>query len=249
MEVFSGSGTGKEVALDLGFSNSVHLDLNNGWNALIDDIPTGNDFTFSHPPYWDIISYETQRGASHADDLSNHMSYDEFIHKLDIVNQKIYQALLNNGHHAMLIGDVRKKGKYYSPIKDLIYFGEIDVHMIKTQHNTVSERKKYNGNFIAIAHEHLIVFKKNNIWTLQVKITKTKTFDLRAFENMTWRDLIQGAIEFLGGEADLSAIYEVIRESKKSQKNKHWREKVRQTLQIHQNFSSIKRGKWKLNIV
>jgi hypothetical protein len=43
-----------------------------------------------------------------------------FIHKLDKVNQKIYQALLNNGHHAMLIGDVRKKGKYYSPIKDLI---------------------------------------------------------------------------------------------------------------------------------
>jgi len=53
----------------------------------------------------------------------------------------------------MLIGDVRKKGKYYSPIKDLLYFGEIDVHMIKTQHNTVSDRKKYNGHFIAIAHD------------------------------------------------------------------------------------------------
>ncbi|WP_198029795.1 hypothetical protein [Bacillus sp. J33] len=67
--------------------------MNNGWNALRDDIPTGNDFTFSHPPYWDIISYETQRGTPHDDDLSNHMSYDEFIHKLDKVNQKIYQAL------------------------------------------------------------------------------------------------------------------------------------------------------------
>jgi hypothetical protein len=121
--------------------------------------------------------------------------------------------------------------------------------MIKTQHNTVSDRKKYNGNFIAIAHEHLIVFKKNSIWTVPVKITKTKTFDLRAFENMTWRNLIQGVLEYLGGEADLSAIYEVIRVSKKSWKNKHWREKVRQTLQIHENFSSIERGKWKLNIV
>jgi hypothetical protein len=27
----------------------------------------------------------------------------------------------------------KKKGRYYSPFKDLIYFGDIDVHMIKTQ--------------------------------------------------------------------------------------------------------------------
>lgn len=121
--------------------------------------------------------------------------------------------------------------------------------MIKTQHNTVSNRKKYNGNFIAIAHEHLIVFKKNSIWQFPVKITQTKVFDLRDFEHMTWRDLIQGALEHLGGEADLSAIYEVVQDSKKSQMNRHWKEKVRQTLQIHQNFSSIDRGKWKLHII
>ncbi len=58
-------------------------------------------------PLLGIISYETQRGTPHAGDLSNHMSYDEFIQKLDKVNQKIYQALLNNGHHTMLIGDVK----------------------------------------------------------------------------------------------------------------------------------------------
>lgn len=93
LEVFSGSGTGKEVATELGMANSIHLDLNNGWNALTDEIPSGNDFTFSHPPYWDIIAYETERGAPHKDDLSNPMSYGEFISKLDRVNQKIYQAL------------------------------------------------------------------------------------------------------------------------------------------------------------
>jgi len=92
VEVFSGGNTGKEVARDLGITNSVHLDLINGWNALIDEIPTGNDFTFSHPPYWDIISYEEQRGEYHPDDLSNNMSYDEFIFKLDKVNVKIYQS-------------------------------------------------------------------------------------------------------------------------------------------------------------
>lgn len=248
VEVFSGGNTGLDVCKDLKITNSVHLDLVNGWNAMTDEIPCANDFTFSHPPYWDIIKYETQRGQSHEDDLSNNMSYAEFITKLDRVNQKIYQSLVNHGRHAMLIGDVRKKGKYYSLIKDLTYFGDVEVHMIKTQHNTVSERKKYNGNFIAIAHEHLLVFKKNSIWTVPVKMTQTRVLDLRQFEHMTWRDLIQGALEYLGGEADLSSIYEVIKDSKKSLKNKHWKEKVRQVLQIHDNFTPVQRGIWKLQI-
>jgi hypothetical protein len=248
VEVFSGGNTGKEVARDLGITNSVHLDLINGWNALIDEIPTGNDFTFSHPPYWDIISYEEQRGEYHPDDLSNNMSYDEFISKLDKVNAKIYQSLVNGGRHAILIGDVRKKGKYYSIIKDMTWFGDLEIHLIKVQHNTFSERITYHGKFIPIMHEHLLVFKKNQIWAVPLKLTKTYEFDLRNFENMTWRDLIQGALEFLGGEADLASIYEVIKDSKKAQKNKHWKEKVRQTLQIHENFVSKQRGKWMLKI-
>lgn len=248
VEVFSGGNTGKEVCQDLGIKNSVHLDLLNGWNALIDEIPTGNDFTFSHPPYWDIIKYDTQRGSFHEDDLSNNMSYDEFISKLDRVNSKIYSALLNKGRHAMLIGDIRKNGQYFSPIKDLTWIGDVEIHIIKAQHNTVSGRKQYNGKFIPIAHEHLLVFKKNNIWQVPLKITKTLTFDLRKFDSMTWRDLIQGALEFLGGEAELQNIYELIAESKKAKINQHWKEKIRQTLQIHENFHSSQRGKWKLAI-
>ena len=248
LEVFSGGGTGLDVARDLGYTNSVHLDLINGWDAMIDDIPTGNDFTFSHPAYWDIISYESQRGSYHENDLSNNMSYDEFISKLNKVNQKIYQSLTHKGNHALLIGDIRRKGKYYSPIFDLIHFGDLDSYIVKEQHNTVSGRKNYNGKFIEIAHEHLLVFKKNQIWTVPVKLTQTRVLDLRQFDNMTWRDLIQGALEYLGGQADLSSIYEVIKDSKKAINNKHWKEKIRQTLQLHENFSSIERGKWKLNI-
>jgi hypothetical protein len=248
VEVFSGSGTGQDVARDLGHTNSVHLDLINGWNALTDEIPTGTDFCFSHPAYWDIIDYSTQRGNYHADDLSNNMSYDDFIQKLDRVNAKIYQSLVNGGRHAFLVGDVRKKGKYYSIIKDMTWLGDLEVHMIKAQHNTVSGRKQYNGKFIAIQHEHLLVFKKNQIWSVPMKFTRTKTFDLRQFENMTWRDLIQGALEYLGGQAELSSIYDVIQNSKKVMKNNHWKEKVRQTLQIHENFYSIERGKWSLEI-
>lgn len=247
VEVFSGGGTGKDVATELGYKNSIHLDLNNGWNALVDEIPSGSDFCFSHPPYWDIISYQQYNGQ-HEDDLSLNMSYEEFIIKLDKVNAKIYGSLVNGGRHAFLVGDVRKKGKYYSIIKDMAWFGDLEIHLIKEQFNTVSERKKYNGKFIPIAHEHLLVFKKNQVWAVPIKFSYTKTFDLRQFENMTWRDLIQGALEWLSGQAELQAIYGVIKNSKKASKNHHWKEKVRQTLQVHQNFVPVARGIWSLKI-
>ncbi|CAI8919972.1 hypothetical protein [Priestia megaterium] len=248
VEVFSGSGTGEEVSKELGYKNSVHLDLNSGWNALIDDIPTGSDFVFSHPPYWDIIEYSKVNKRVNPYDLSNKMPYEEFIKKLDKVNSKIYQSLVNGGRHVFLVGDIRKKGKYYSVIKDMAWIGDLEVHMVKQQHNTMSGRKQYAGNFVAINHEHLLIFKKNAIWNVPVKLTSTQMFNLKAFENMTWRDLIQGALEYLGGESNLGEIYSIIEDSKKARKNKHWKEKVRQTLQIHNNFNSIQRGVWRLEI-
>ena len=101
----------------MNINNSLHLDLNNGWNALKDEIPSGADFIFSHPPYWDIIKYENQRNSYSPDDLSNNMTYEEFIEKLNMINEKIYHSLVNGGRHAILVGDVRKNGKYYSIIK------------------------------------------------------------------------------------------------------------------------------------
>lgn len=248
VEVFSGGGTGQDVAKELGIKNSVHLDLNTGWNALKDEIPYGSDFVFSHPPYWDIIRYEFQRKSYDPDDLSNVMSYAEFIEKLDQVNAKIYQSLLNGGRHAFLVGDVRRKGKYYSIIKDMTWFGDLESHIIKAQHNCLSSNKQYsNNNFVPIVHEHLLVFKKNQVWAVELKKTVTRTFDLRQFNNITWRDLIQGAMEWLGGKANLEQIYQLIEGSKKVLNNKHWKEKIRQTLQLHDNFVAVDRGVWGLN--
>ena len=95
----------------MNINNSLHLDLNNGWNALKDEIPSGADFIFSHPPYWDIIKYENQRNSYSPDDLSNNMTYEEFIEKLNMINEKIYHSLVSGGRHAILVGDVRKNGK------------------------------------------------------------------------------------------------------------------------------------------
>lgn len=236
VEVFSGGGTGKDVCMDLGIKNSLHLDLNNGWNALTDEIPSGSDFTFSHPPYWDIVRYEWQRKEYHADDLSNLMDYDDFIKKLDKINEKIYHNLLNGGRHAILIGDIRKKGKYYSIIKDMTWFGDIESHVIKEQFNTVSSRKTYNNNnFIPIAHEHLLIFKKNNLWQVPIKYTKDFIKSLKEMVNVTWKNLIQTTIEHLGG-ADVEKIYQILQDSKKAEGNNNVRAKIRQVLNTNECF-------------
>ena len=240
VEIFSGGGTGKDVAKELNIQNSLHLDLNNGWDALIDEIPTGSDFIFSHPPYWDIISYETQRNSYSENDLSNKMPYEEFIKKLNIINEKIYHSLLYGGRHAILIGDVRKQGKYYSIIKDMDWFGDLESHIIKIQYNCVSDNKTYsNNNFIPIKHEHLLVFKKNRIWLFNKKATSTVQINIMKVTNITWRDLIQATLEYLKNRATIDDIYNILEKSKKAQNNNHVREKIRQTLNNNSNFKKI----------
>lgn len=170
LECFTGGGTGFDVARELGYTNSVHLDLNprfGNFNLLTDELPKGADFVFSHPPYWDIVQYSGKNNmwgeAPHTDDLSHVRNYEEFIIKLDSINKRIYECMSENGCHAILIGDVRKRGKYYSIIKDMTWYGSLEAHLIKVQHNTRSQNKRYkNYNFIPIAHEHLLVFRKSS---------------------------------------------------------------------------------------
>lgn len=100
----------------------------------------------------------------HKDDLSHIRDYEEFIQKLNLINKKVYGSLNTGGRHVILIGDVRKKGKYYSIIKDMTWYGELEAHLIKAQHNTRGQSKKYTRyNFIPIAHEHIMVFVKPHV--------------------------------------------------------------------------------------
>lgn len=168
LECFAGGGTGYDVAKELGITNSIHLDLNDrfgNFNILQDKLPQGADFVFSHPPYWNIIQYSGKGKVwgerPHEDDLSYVDNYDDFLRLLNLVNKKIYESIQVGGRHAILIGDVRRKGRYYSLIKDMKWYGMIESHMIKIQYNTSSAKKTYtNRNFIPIAHEHLLIFRK-----------------------------------------------------------------------------------------
>lgn len=164
LEVFAGGGTGYDVARELGYLDSVHLDLNpkwGSWNALKDDVPMQSDFIFSHPPYYNIILYSGDVwGEKSNEDLSHSISYQDFIKNLDQINRKLFDSLLPNGRLSILVGDFRKNGIYYSIIKDMKYYGNLETHLIKLQHNCNSLRKEYRGKFIPIMHEHLLVFRK-----------------------------------------------------------------------------------------
>lgn len=255
-EVFAGSGTGKDVCRSRGYNNSLHLDLNpnfGSWNALKDEFPAGGfDLVMSHPPYHDMIVYSGPDGMwgdqPHPDDLSRCASYEEFIKKLNYVNAKIMESLRRGGRHAILIGDMRRKGKYYSMIKDMLWIGDLESHVIKAQHNTVSGRKNYsNKNFIPIEHEHLLIFKNGEpYWYTNMKITQDSRLDYRKTAHVTWRGLVQKTLESLGGRASLDAIYSTLKDTKKAQGNPNWEAKIRQTLQRYSDFSPISRGVWGL---
>ena len=169
------------------------------------------------------------------------MTYEEFIKKLDMVNEKIYHSLILGGRHVTLIGDIRKKGKYYSILKDMKFFGDLESHIIKIQHNCESDKKVYANQFIPIRHEHILVFKKNKIWIFSVKTISNETKNIMQIENITWRDLIQATLEFLNNKATVDDIYEILSKSKKAKNNNHVREKIRQVLNSNSNF--IKEGK------
>jgi hypothetical protein len=255
LEAFSGSGSGMYAARQLGYKDSIHLDLNpanstyGSFNLLKDEIPCGSDFIFAHPPYHSIIEYSgvVWGEKPFKDDLSRCPSYEDFIKKLDLVNGKLFSSLRNGGHMAILIGDVRKNRKYYSIQKNMLWMGQMVSHVIKAQHNCyVTDNKQYRGSYIPIIHEHLLIFKKENVWAIPLQVTKSVMKDLRDTLLATWRDLVQATLESLGGHATLAQIYEVISSTKKAGNNPNWQAKIRQTLQLHKEFYSSSRGSWGL---
>ena len=59
--------------------------------------------------------------------------------------KRCYKALSPGSRLAVLIGDVRRAGRYTAIVKDVLNFpyGEIRSIIIKVQHNCVSDRRCY----------------------------------------------------------------------------------------------------------
>lgn len=159
-----GSGTGRDVVEGLNKYKKTGIgywggDLREGFDLTKQDLPGNFDFVWIHPPYWNIIRYSDNSPS----DLSNCESYEQFRRLLMVCLKRCYEALELGGRLAVLIGDVRRFGKYTPIVKDVLNFpdGEIRSIIIKVQHHCTSDRKRYGKmEDVPIRHEYCIIFRK-----------------------------------------------------------------------------------------
>ena len=252
-----GSGTTGDAAMTMGISSNLY-DLHSGFDIMNCEIPERPEFIFWHPPYWDIIKYsdymykasdvENKYGYDpRKTDLSRIEDWDEFVSTLNYAMMKQFSALEKGGRIAVLMGDIKRKGKLYSMLSEIIKPGTMENIIIKAQHNCFSDKTNYSGNFIPIVHEYLLILKKDNSICFPVLVANRKVADVRDLKIPTWRDVVAAVLEECKNAVDLSYIYEKIENHKKAQDNQWWKEKVRQTLQLNKDiFESHGRGMWNL---
>lgn len=253
-----GSGTTKAVADRMGITSNVY-DLHSGFDILNCDIPERSEFTFWHPPYWDIIKYsDVMYKASEVEkqfgydptkfDLSRIPDWDGFVEMMNYSMMKQFTALEKGGRMAVLMGDIKKKGKLYSMLAEIAKPGTLENIIIKAQHNCFSDKTRYSGKFIPILHEYVMIVRKDSPILVPVMLTKKEVQDIRDMANATWRDVVASVLEQYRGAVSLNCIYEQIEPHEKAKKNQWWKEKVRQTLQKNPKyFHHDGRGMWSLN--
>ncbi len=184
---------------------------------------------------------------AHPDDLSNCENYEDFLTKMKLAMQNIYDAVAGRGHYSILIGDIRKNGVYTSIQADLLQLapGSLDGIIIKQQFNCESSRKTYaNQNFVPIGHEYLLTFRKDLTVFGMLDTTLNISRKLQSLSNANWRAVVHSALNKLGGRAQLQEIYRVIEETAKdlTATRPNWTARVRATLQ--QFFTPVERGIW-----
>ena len=246
-ELFAGSGTGSDVARDMGI-DYIGADLNPTpkrsniltVNAITDEVPDGfrdADFLFMHPPYSSLINIDWA-GKAYADptgelaksDMGN-MDWKEFMNTLNSVIMKYYSAMPSGSKMGVLMGDVKRKGVLYSMLTDIVKPGQMEQIIIKAQHNCVSDGRKYaNANFVPIVHEYLMIIKKAEEMMIAFSLPREYKMDIRDSQTATWKDVVLAVVRQYK-TTNLSELYDKLKEHKKAKANPHYKEKIRQTLQ------------------
>ncbi len=241
-----GSGTTKDASDSLGIQSSVY-DLNMGFDLLNDDIKERNEFVFWHPPYWDIIKYSGHQYGKepHPSDISHIKDYDEFMRVTNELLFKQYASIKTGGRMAILTADVKKAGRLYSMLLDMIKPGMIEQIVIKEQFNTWSERQSYGGKFIPIVHEYLLILKRDTPYIQSLKVTNNIDFDIRDSKIATWKDVIIAVFEKHRRALSLSELYNELEHHKKAKSNQYYKAKIRQIVQ-EQDFMRISSGLYEL---
>ena len=252
-----GSGTTKAAADKCSIQSRLY-DLHSGFDIMNSEIKERPEFIFWHPPYWDIIKYsDVMYKASDVQarygydprklDLSRIPNWEQFVEAMNYAMMKQFASLEKGGRMAVLMGDIKKKGKLYSMLAEIIKPGTLENIIIKAQHNCFSDNTQYSGSFIPILHEYVMIVRKDTPLLVPVIVAKEIKADIRDMAGATWRDVVAAVLEECTEAVTLTYLYEQIEPHKKAQNNKHWREKIRQTLQINPNhFHHTDRGMWVL---
>lgn len=271
-ELFAGSGTGYDVCKDMGIQY-VGADLNPtavrpgilSVDAVNDDVPDAfynADFIFQHPPYGLEIGipyagsmYPDPSGKLTKSDLGQ-MQWDTFMKTLNYITMKYFTAMAPGSRMGILMGDVRRQGKFHSMLNDIVKPGEVEQIIIKMQHNASSNRGQDlsrigNGKnpFVPLLHEYILILKKLGPYMLHFQYPLDKKLDIRDSECATWKDLVISVLRKLGRPSKLEEIYAEIHGHKKAEKNRNWQAKVRQELQNLQSVglaNHVTRGIWQV---
>lgn len=251
VDACEGSGTSKDVCRDLNV-NYIGLDLYSGndftKDSILAKLPHPADIVFTHPPYHDMITYSgVVYGKNSIDgDTSRCNSPEEFISKSQTMLFNQREATKQGGIYTTLIGDHRKNGSFRSYQSDFISMmpkDELISVAIKLQHNCLSDNKQYNGNFIPILHEYLLIWKKKE--KSMIAISFDIASELQSRVATTWRNAIR-IIMMKYKTAPLNIIYDEIEKvaAHLIANNINWKAKIRQLLQKH--YNNVQRGIWSL---
>ena len=250
-----GSGTTKDAADKCSIKSRLY-DLHSGFDIMNCDIQERPEFIFWHPPYWDIIKYsDVMYKASDVEsrygynplkfDLSRIPDWDGFVDAMNYAMLKQFASLEKGGRMAVLMGDIKKKGKLYSMISEIVKPGTLENIIIKAQHNCFSDNTQYSGSFIPILHEYVMIVRKDNSLYIPVISVNKATEDIRDMSMATWKDVVAAVLEECTSAVPLSYLYEQIEHHEKTKSNKWWKEKIRQTLQCNPaHFTHTDKGMW-----
>lgn len=242
-----GGGTTVDVAAEMGLRFNG-TDLHQGFNLLLDDFSQylGEEAhsCFWHPAYADMITYSGNMwGEPNKWDMSR-MAMPDFVEALELAVMNIHDAMEKGGHYGILMGNLRRDGVYYnlSSLVERVAPGKLVDEIIKTQHNCVSDSRQYRGNIVRIAHEKLMVFKKDRDSLFFLATVEKRA---AAMTGITWRAAVRRLLQ--GGKTmHLSEINELVQSYAATKSNNNWEAKVRQVLQDARYFERVAPGTYKL---
>jgi hypothetical protein len=158
----SGSGTCKDVCLELGIP-CKSADIHQGFDACepCGDGP-GFDFIWAHPPYWRQKLY-----ADDPRDLSRAPTLDDFLRRYGQFIRNCAMQLDPGGKLAILMGDYCDREEGMVP---LVFYTKLHAFraglkqhctdIIRFSHGASSSRKVYRSSFIPGLHDVCMVFEK-----------------------------------------------------------------------------------------